>query len=175
VSQWLASKWDYSIFRLIFLRGDIMSKKTIGIQEILSTLPHKPPILLVEKVIEFNDEFIRAEKNVSVNEPLVQGHFPGHPIFPGLWTVEGMAQTSALLYYLHNPSQVGQKLPILSGVSDSRFKGMVKPGDRIVYEVKIEKVKMGKYFLSGKAYVDDKLIASAKFSGSFVNVDQVFG
>ena len=110
---------------------------TLQIEEILELLPHRFPFLLVDRVLDFEEgRFLRAVKNVSVNEPFFQGHFPGKPIFPGV------------LYYF-------------AGIDEARFKRPVVPGDQMIMEVTFEKTRRGLTRFKGVALVDGKVVCEA--------------
>lgn len=125
-------------------------------------LPHRYPFLLVDKILEATPyESLVAIKNVTMNEPIFQGHFPGKPIYPGVYLIEGMAQASALL------SAVSMQKPadfLLTQINQARFKKQVIPGDCLRYEIHFEKKKHSFLWFNGKVEVDSQLVASASFS-----------
>ena len=109
---------------------------TLHIEEILELLPHRFPFLLVDRVLDFEEgRFLRAVKNVSVNEPFFQGHFPGKPIFPGVLILEALAQTGAVAA-LSLPENRG-KLALFGGVKNARFRRQVIPGDVLILECEL--------------------------------------
>ncbi|MDH3349040.1 MAG: 3-hydroxyacyl-ACP dehydratase FabZ [Desulfobulbaceae bacterium] len=141
---------------------------TVDIKGIIERLPHRYPFLLVDRVLEYEKlKTIRALKNVSMNEPFFQGHFPGEPIMPGVLILEGMAQAGGLLAYLSNPEIVGEKLIYFTGIDGARFRKMVKPGDQIIYEVEFVKQKGKICKMTGRAYVDSQLVTEAKLMAAF--------
>ena len=108
-----------------------------GIQKLL---PHRYPFLLVDRVVEFEaGKRVLAYKSVSANEPFFQGHFPGHPVMPGVLVIEAMAQTGGILYQLTHGNTAEGKLFYLVKVDNARFSKMVVPGDRLELEVTIKR------------------------------------
>lgn len=132
----------------------------MNIDQIMEILPHRYPFLLVESVSEIGEDYIVAEKNVSINEPYFQGHFPMYPIMPGVLVVEGMAQAAGIL--LMKDLTEKNVLPIFMGIDNARFKKEIRPGDRIVYKVKLIQSKKEVYKLEAKVYVREKLAAKAE-------------
>lgn len=130
------------------------------INQIQNLLPHRYPFLLVDRIEEVGDGRIVGIKNVSINEEFFQGHYPGHPIMPGVLIIESMAQVGGFLMMkdLENPEN---KLPFFAGIDKARFRRPVVPGDqlRIVGEMLKSRGNIAK--ISAKAYVDDELAAEA--------------
>lgn len=108
----------------------------MDIAGILRQLPHRYPFLLIDRVLECEPgKAVRALKNVTVNEPFFNGHFPGHPVMPGVLIVEALAQASAIVAYRSDPEAMGgRKLFLFAGIDDARFKRQVVPGDTLVLE-----------------------------------------
>lgn len=131
------------------------------INQIQNLLPHRYPFLLVDRIEEVGDGRIVGIKNVSINEEFFQGHYPGHPIMPGVLIIESMAQVGGFLMMkdLENPEN---KLPFFAGIDKARFRRPVVPGDqlRIVGEMLKSRGNIAK--ISAKAYVDDELAAEAE-------------
>ncbi len=129
-----------------------------------SLLPHRYPFLLVDRVIDYTaDKQLTAIKNVSVNEPFFPGHFPGHPVMPGVLVIEALAQASGLLVHLSNTNGDTRKaLFYLARVDKARFTRMVVPGDQIV--LKTEQVRRIRSMCQFRceAFVEDKLVAAAE-------------
>ncbi len=123
--------------------------------EITSILPHRYPFLMVDGIISKSEKKIVAFKNVSRNEPQFQGHFPGNPIMPGVLILEGMAQAAGLIGL--DPS----KVPLFIGADKVRFKKVVKPGDRLVYEVEIVSERFSMMNVKAVAKVDGETCATA--------------
>jgi 3-hydroxyacyl-[acyl-carrier-protein] dehydratase len=139
----------------------------LTVQEIMTLLPHRYPFLLVDRISEFvKGEKIVGIKNVTINEPFFQGHFPGHPIMPGVLIVEAMAQVGGI--YAHLAGEVeGDKVPYFVGIDQARFRKPVLPGDVLRLELSLAGLRRGIYTFAGKAYVDDKLVAEAELKATF--------
>lgn len=136
---------------------------TLYIEEILSLLPHRYPFLLVDRVIDYDKgKFLRAIKNVSVNEPFFQGHFPGKPVFPGVLILEAMAQATGILAF----KSVGQLEPgelyYFAAIDNARFKRPVFPGDQMILEVEFIKERRGVARFRGVAKVDGEIACEAE-------------
>lgn len=146
----------------------------IDIKEILSALPHRYPFLLVDRVLELDPEreYIKAIKNVSINEPYFQGHFPGNPILPGVLILEAMAQTGAIYLKVLFP-EYRDKLFVLAGLENVRFKSPVYPGDTLIIEAEKFKRK-GHIIKTGvKAWVGEKLVAQAEIIAAMIEAKDV--
>ncbi len=140
----------------------------IDILEILRLLPHRYPFVMIDRVLSVTaDTEVEALKNVTINEPFFQGHFPGKPVMPGVLMLEGMAQAGGILAYCTEPENVGVKLLYFAGLDKVRFRSPVGPGDQLVYKVELLKKKRGIWKLAGKAYVDGKLVAEAELMAAF--------
>jgi 3-hydroxyacyl-[acyl-carrier-protein] dehydratase len=145
------------------------NKKDFNIEEILEILPQRYPFVMIDRITDFiSGEECTAIKNVSVNEPYFQGHFPGKPIMPGVLILESMAQAGAflVLYNLEDPLSKGM---FFSAVEKSKFRKPIVPGDRIVLKMKLLKFRLGTVRISGKAFVDDKLVAEAILLATLVD------
>lgn len=136
----------------------------MDIRQILDYLPHRYPILLVDRVLELvPGKRIKALKNVSVNEPYFPGHYPHHPVMPGVLIVEAMAQTAAILSFKTMGSKPNdQSVYYFVGIDNARFKKPVGPGDQLVLEVTLGAHKRGIWKFSGIARVDGQLVAEAE-------------
>jgi len=136
----------------------------LNIQEILEYLPHRYPFLLIDRVIECElGKRIRALKNVSVNEPYFNGHFPYYKVMPGVLIVEAMAQAAAILSFRTMGIKPDDKsVYYFAGIDRARFKKPVIPGDQLVLEVSIERSVRSVAKYAGKAYVGEVLVAEAK-------------
>lgn len=140
-----------------------MNEIKMNIHEILEHLPHRYPFILVDKVIsmELGKEII-AVKNVTVNEPFFPGHFPYHPVMPGVLIVEAMAQAAALLSFKTMDTKPNEEsVYYFAGIDDARFKKPVGPGDQIILNVKIDRILKGIWRYKGVATVDDEVVAEA--------------
>jgi UDP-3-O-[3-hydroxymyristoyl] N-acetylglucosamine deacetylase/3-hydroxyacyl-[acyl-carrier-protein] dehydratase len=139
------------------------------ISAIQRILPHRYPFLLVDRIIDFKlDEHIVGTKNVSVNEPFFQGHFPGQPIMPGVLILEGMAQTGGILL-LNGTDNPGDKLVYFMGINNAKFRKPVIPGDQVVYELRMVTRRSRVCQMNGKAFVNGQLVAEAEMMASIVD------
>jgi len=137
---------------------------SMDIHEILDHLPHRYPFILNDRVIsmELGNEIV-ALKNVTINEPFFPGHFPYHPVMPGVLIVEAMAQAAAILSFKTmgvKPSD--DSVYYFAGIDSARFKRPVSPGDQIVFNVKIDRILKGIWKYSGVASVDGQVVAEAQ-------------
>ena len=146
-----------------------MSDKTepfhlpVGVEQIQKLLPHRYPFLLVDRVIELEpDHRVVGLKNVTMNEPFFQGHFPGHPVMPGVLIVEAMAQTAGLLTQISSrmKGDTGSPLFYLAKVDDARFYSPVVPGDQLLMEVKLLRLLRGMGMFAAESRVNGKKVAS---------------
>jgi len=140
----------------------------LDIGKILDTLPHRYPFVLVDRVLRFEPgKSITALKNVTINEPFFQGHFPQAPVMPGVLIMEALAQAGAIMAYLESADDGDQKLVYFAGMDGVRFRRKVIPGDQLILKVETIKKKMRIWHLEAKAYVDDKVAAQAKLMATF--------
>lgn len=140
-----------------------------GCQWIMEVLPHRYPLLLVDRVLEMEPgKRIVAIKNVTINEEFFVGHFPGHPVMPGVLLVEGMAQAGGILL-LHDRRQAADKLVYFMGIDRARFRRPVVPGDQVRYEIDVLRLREIHCKLSCKALVDGKVVAEAVVSSAMVD------
>ena len=140
-----------------------------NIDELLKILPHRYPFLMIDKVIKWDKKkSLQAIKNISINEPYFQGHFPEKPIFPGVLILESMAQAGSLIIsdFVDNPSK---KLAYLSKVLNFKIHKNVIPGDQLYIEAKLLQHKMNSFKFSVKCFVDQKQVASAEFFATTVD------
>ncbi|RZL35485.1 MAG: 3-hydroxyacyl-ACP dehydratase FabZ [Rubrivivax sp.] len=137
---------------------------TMDIHEILKRLPHRYPILLVDRVVELiKGERIRAIKNVSINEPFFLGHFPHRPVMPGVLILEALAQAATLLAIESVGITLDEKSVVyFAGIDGARFKRPVEPGDQLVLEVILGRAKAGIYKFNARALVGTQLVAEAE-------------
>lgn len=135
----------------------------IDIVQIMDSIPHRYPFILVDRVLEYETfDYLRAIKNVTINEPFFQGHFPGRPIMPGVLMLEALAQSGAILHNLSKTAKEGHEYSFFfAGIDNAKFKRIVTPGDQLKFEVKLAAQKRDFWRLQAKAFVDDKLVCSA--------------
>ncbi|RLE26831.1 MAG: 3-hydroxyacyl-[acyl-carrier-protein] dehydratase FabZ [Acidobacteria bacterium] len=132
----------------------------IDVREIMKILPHRYPFLLIDRILEIKETSILAIKNVTYNEPFFQGHFPGHPVMPGVLIVEAMAQAGGALL-LGKVEDREDKLIFFTGIDNCRFRQPVVPGDQVVFEVEIAKARKTFAKMRGRALVDGQVVCEA--------------
>ncbi len=133
------------------------------IEEIMKNVPHRYPFLLIDKVLEFSaNESVTTLKNITVNEAQFQGHFPGKPIFPGVYIIENMAQSSAFLLAKSAGGVDKSKVYFLGRVNKVSFKNPVIPGDQLITTIKVEKLFGSSAMVSAVSKVDDKTVAKGE-------------
>ena len=141
----------------------------LTINEIMKLLPHRYPMLLVDRILELEDgKRIVGLKNVTANEQFFQGHFPGAPVMPGVLIVEAMAQCGAVLF-LKNMEDRDRKLFLFGGVDKARFRKQVVPGDQLIMEVEVLQQRASTVKLRGTARVNDAVVAEAELLSVMVN------
>lgn len=129
----------------------------MNIDQIMKILPHRFPMLLVDRVIEKSKDHLIAMKNVTAGEIFFMGHFPDYPIYPGVLIIEGLAQAAGIM--LLEPDQ--SVIPLFLGIDEARFKSEVRPGDTLIYEVSLKESKLGIFKVNGIAKVQEKIVATA--------------
>ncbi len=133
----------------------------LDIQEILGFLPHRYPFLLIDRIVEFErTKRLVALKNVTINEPFFQGHFPDYPIMPGVLVVEAMAQAGGIIMMYELPDRLS-KLVVFTGIERAKFRRPITPGDQIRIEVEVLSFRLRAGRIQGKAFVDGKLACEA--------------
>jgi 3-hydroxyacyl-[acyl-carrier-protein] dehydratase len=142
----------------------------LDISKILELLPHRYPFLLVDR-IEVVEDGVKCNgyKNVTINEPFFQGHFPGHPIMPGVLIIESMAQIGGA-FLRHCERKEGNLVTYFTGIDKARFRKPVLPGDVLRIAVEITNSRRGIYCFTCKAYVGENLVAEAELKATFVEV-----
>jgi len=145
----------------------------MDVTEIQEILPHRYPFLLVDRVTELvKGETILSYKNVSISEPVFQGHFPGHPIYPGVMILEGMAQAGGILAFKSmdlTPEDTANKVVYFMSIDKAKFRAPVKPGDKLEYKITVLKNKGSIWVLKGEAFVDGKLTSEAELKAMIVD------
>ncbi|TVR62559.1 MAG: 3-hydroxyacyl-[acyl-carrier-protein] dehydratase FabZ [Candidatus Competibacteraceae bacterium] len=146
----------------------------MDVQEILEYLPHRYPFLLVDRVLAFESgQSLTGLKNVSYNEPFFTGHFPQRPIMPGVLILEALAQATGILAFKSEGERPDHRsMYYLVGVDNARFKRPVEPGDQLILEVRLDRIKrgIGKFF--GEAKVDGQLVATAELMCARRDIDR---
>jgi len=145
-----------------------------NVVEIQKILPHRFPFLLVDRITELKEgAYIEGYKNISISEPVFQGHFPDHPIYPGVMIIEGMAQAGGVLAFksMDNATQeeIENKVVYFMSIDKAKFRSPVTPGDQLVYKIDVIKNKGAIWQLNAKAYVDEKLVAQAELKAMIVD------
>ncbi len=139
----------------------------LNVIDIMKKLPHRYPFLLVDKLVDFEKgKRVVGIKNVTINEPFFQGHFPDHPIMPGVLILEAMAQVGGAFAMIND--EIGEdRVTYFAGIDKARFRKPVIPGDVLRLELELLTCRRGIYCFSGKAYVDDSLVAEAELKATF--------
>jgi 3-hydroxyacyl-[acyl-carrier-protein] dehydratase len=134
-----------------------------GVTKIIEFLPHRYPFLLVDKVIHYVEgQELTAIKNVTVNEPFFNGHFPGNPVMPGVLIIEALAQAGAILAYITTKSNPSDCIFYLAALNEAKFKQIVQPGDQLQLKVKIVTHKKSFWKITGEATVDGQVACSVE-------------
>lgn len=147
----------------------------MDIHEILKYLPHRYPLLLVDRVLSYEPgKNIVALKNVSINEPYFAGHFPHHPVMPGVLIIEALAQTAAILTFkTHNHKSDENSVYYFVGIDKARFKKPVMPGDAMQLNATIKRFARGIWWFSAKASVGDQVVTEADLMCTIRTLDDV--
>jgi 3-hydroxyacyl-[acyl-carrier-protein] dehydratase len=158
-------------FKIIYKRASKMLYDVVEIQKIL---PHRYPFLLLDRVTQLEKGVsIEGYKNVSISEPVFQGHFPDHPIYPGVMIIEGMAQAGGVLAFKSSSEEdqddMSNKVVYFMSIDKAKFRSPVTPGDQLVYKLTVIKQRGAIWQLDAKAYVDDKLVAQAELKAMIVD------
>jgi len=149
-------------------------KPILDVEGIQRLLPHRPPFLLVDRVVAFEkDTSLTAIKSVTMNEPFFTGHFPGHPVMPGVLILEALAQAAALVACLSlSAEEVDDTVTYLMGIDAARFRRPVVPGDRLELKVVVTKRKGMVWKQTGTALVDGEVVAEADFMAMLAKKDR---
>ncbi len=142
--------------------------ENMDILEILKLLPHRYPFVMVDRIIEvIPGERVSGLKNVTINEPFFQGHFPTKPVMPGVLMLEGMAQVGGIMAYCMQGDAVKDKLLYFVGIDKARFRKVVTPGDQLIYKLDSFKSKRNIIMMSARTYVEEQLVCEAELKASF--------
>jgi 3-hydroxyacyl-[acyl-carrier-protein] dehydratase len=134
----------------------------MDILEVMQVLPHRYPLLLVDRILEIElGKRIVGLKNVSINEPYFQGHFPGFPLMPGVYILEALAQVGGILMIKSLNLEIGKYAVVFAGIDDARFKRPVYPGDQLILELDVISLKKSLSKMKGTAKVDNQVVAEA--------------
>lgn len=139
-------------------------------EQILKAIPHRPPFLFVDKVVELTETKIKATKEISPEEPFFKGHYPGNPIMPGVLICESIFQTGAILLS-SIIGYVGDGIPVLTRINNAKFKNMVKPGDLLDIEAELVEKVSNAFFLKGSASVAGKTVVTVEFAVSLAKAE----
>lgn len=131
------------------------------ILEILKIMPHRYPFLLLDRILVFTEDEVIGLKNVTINEPFFQGHFPAHPVMPGVLIIEALAQAGGLWAFSHAPPRERAAV-YLMGFDKVRFRKPVRPGDQLILKLALIKQRGSIFKMKGQAFVDDQLVAEAE-------------
>ena len=147
---------------------------TMDVIEIQKIIPHRYPFLLLDRVTDIKEnKSLVGFKNVTIGDNVFQGHFPGHPIYPGVMILEGMAQAGGILAFKSmgnmTEEEAANKVVYFMSIDKAKFRAPVKPGDRLEYRISVIKNKGAIWMLDGKAYVDDVLVSQAELKAMIVD------
>jgi len=146
----------------------------LNVTDIQKILPHRYPFLLVDRITELSvGDSIIGYKNVSISEPVFQGHFPDHPIYPGVMIIEGMAQVGGILAFKsldeEQMKDAENKVVYFMSIDKAKFRAPVTPGDKLEYRISVMRHKGAVWQFNAKAFVDDKLVAQAELKAMIVD------
>ena len=142
----------------------------IDINTIMKILPHRYPFLMVDRIIEMDHgKRCVGIKNVSINEPFFQGHFPGHPVMPGVLIIEAMAQVAGIMAYLASDDETKKKVTYFMSIDNAKFRKPVFPGDQLRIVIETTFNRRGIWGVSGKSYVGENLVTEAALKATFAD------
>jgi 3-hydroxyacyl-[acyl-carrier-protein] dehydratase len=134
-------------------------------EDVLNSIPHRPPFLFVDKIVELTDTKIKTTKEIKPEEDFFRGHYPGNPIMPGVLICESIFQTGAILLS-HIITDISEGTPVLTRISNGKFKNIVRPGSTLEIEAEIVERVSNAFFLKGKASVEGKTAVTVEFGVS---------
>lgn len=135
----------------------------MDILEVMKILKQRYPFLMVDRITDYDETHITGYKNVTINEPFFNGHFPGDPTMPGVMILESMGQVASVLLGLKLGSEQGSKIAFLAGIDKARFRRPVRPGDKLVTKAELLKARSNSAKVKTVAYVDDEVVAEGEF------------
>ncbi len=146
----------------------------MDVMEIQKIIPHRYPFLLLDRVTDIvKNESLIGYKNISISDYVFQGHFPGHPIYPGVMILEGMAQAGGILAFKSmddmTEEEAANKVVYFMSIDKAKFRAPVKPGDKLEYHINVVRRKGSVWMLKGKAFVDDVLVSQAELKAMIVD------
>lgn len=152
---------------------DLSQKPLFDINDIQRFLPHRPPFLFIDKILEMGEDYIVGMKNVTMNEPFFVGHFPGNPVMPGVIQIEAMAQTGGVLV-LNTVPDPENYITLFLKVNEVKFRKLVEPGDTLIFYNKLVKpIRRGIAMMDGKAYVNGKVVMEGSMMASIVKKEDI--
>lgn len=144
----------------------------LTVNDIMKILPHRYPFLLVDRIIELEQgKRCVGIKNVTVNEPFFPGHFPGHPVMPGVLIVEAMAQVAGIMAYLASDEDTRKKVSYFIAIDNAKFRKPVQPGDQLRIEVSTTMNRRGIWGVAAQVFVDGTLVTEADLKATFASVE----
>ena len=156
-----------------FPKIDLNSEPVMGVTEIMNILPHRPPMLLVDKIYELSDSHVIAAKNVTIHEPFFIGHFPGNPLMPGVLIVEAIAQAVGVLL-LTTVDDPENYLTLFMKIDNVKFKNPVRPGDTLIFKLNLlSPIRRGICHMKGSAFANKKLVTEGEFLAQIVKRDKI--
>ena len=135
----------------------------LDIFEVMKILKQRYPFLMVDRITDYDDSHVTGYKNVTINEPFFNGHFPGDPTMPGVMILESMGQVASVMLGLRLGKEQGEKIAFLAGIDGARFRKPVRPGDKLVTKAELTKVRSSSAKVKAVAYVEENIVAEAEF------------